>query len=114
MFEPFVARVFRCNPPCLGEELQHEGIEVHGRAEAFVVKQGEEGIPADELVRRLTMEQSSAFGPNSAKFVFQAHGVNTPDEVVLRRRLTRSQLHKLFEKLAPCLVDMELVPKRGL
>lgn len=107
MFGPFVARVFRCKHPWLGEELQHEGIEVHGRAEAVVVKQREEGIPADELVRRVTMEQSSAFGLNSAKFFFQAHGVNAPGDDVLRRRLTRSQLHKLFEKLAPCLGGME-------
>lgn len=56
MFGPFVARVFRCKHPCLGEELQHEGIEVQGRAEAFVVKQGEEWIPTDDLVRILTME----------------------------------------------------------
>jgi transposase len=38
---------------------------------------------------------------------FQVHGVNAQGEAVLRRRLTRGQLLKLFEKLSPCLVGME-------
>jgi transposase len=53
------------------------------------------------------MEQVSVVGLDLAKSVFQVHGVNAQGEAVLRRRLTRSQLVKLFEKLPPCLVGME-------
>jgi hypothetical protein len=63
---------------------------------AFVIKQGEEGIPADELVMRVTIEQSSAVGLDLAKSVVQAQGVSARGEAVLRRRVTRSQLLKVF------------------
>lgn len=53
------------------------------------------------------MDQVSVVGLDLAKSVFQVHGVNAQGEVVLRRRLTRGQLLKLFEKLPPCLVGME-------
>jgi transposase len=53
------------------------------------------------------MEQVSVVGLDLAKSVFQVHGVNAQGEAVLRRRLTRGQLLKLFEKLPPCLVGME-------
>ena len=47
------------------------------------------------------MEQVSVVGLDLAKSVFQVHGVNAQGEAVLRRRLTRGQLLKLFEKLPP-------------
>lgn len=53
------------------------------------------------------MEQVSVVGLDLAKSVFQVHGVNAQGEAVLRRRLTRGQLLKLFEKLPPCLIGME-------
>lgn len=53
------------------------------------------------------MDQVSVVGLDLAKSVFQVHGVNAQGEVVLRRRLTRGQLLKLFEKLPPCLIGME-------
>jgi len=53
------------------------------------------------------MEQVSVVGLDLAKSVFQVHGVNAQGEAVLRRRVTRCQLLKLFEKLPPCLVGME-------
>lgn len=53
------------------------------------------------------MEQVSVVGLDLAKSVFQVHGVNPRGEAVLRRRLSRGQLLKLFEKLPPCLVGME-------
>ncbi len=53
------------------------------------------------------MDQVSVVGLDLAKSVFQVHGVNAKGEVVLRRRLTRGQLLKLFEKLPPCLIGME-------
>ena len=53
------------------------------------------------------MDQVSVIGLDLAKSVFQVHGVNAQGEVVLRRRLTRGQLLKLFEKLPSCLIGME-------
>lgn len=53
------------------------------------------------------MERVSIVGLDLAKSVFQVHGISARGEVVLRRRLTRGQLMKLFEKLPPCLVGME-------
>ncbi len=53
------------------------------------------------------MEQVSVVGLDLAKSVFQVHGVNAQGEAIVRRRLTRGQLLKLFEKLPPCLVGME-------
>ena len=47
------------------------------------------------------MEQVSVVGLDLAKSVLQVHGVNAQGEAVLRRRLTRGQLLKLFEKLPP-------------
>lgn len=53
------------------------------------------------------MEQVSVVGLDLAKSVFQVHGVDAQGEAVLRRKLSRGQLLKLFEKLPPCLVGME-------
>ena len=53
------------------------------------------------------MDQVSVIWLDLAKSVFQVHGVNAQGEVVLRRRLTRGQLLKLFEKLPSCLIGME-------
>ena len=41
-----------------------------------------------------------------AKGVFQVHGVDGAGEVILRRRLSRSQILSTFELLPPCLVGM--------
>lgn len=49
----------------------------------------------------------TTIGFDIAKGVFQVHGVDGAGEVVLRRRLTRSQVTTLFEQLPPCLVGME-------
>ncbi len=53
------------------------------------------------------MEQVAVVGLDLAKSVFQVHVVNALGEAVLRRRLSRGQLQKLFAKLPPCLVGME-------
>ncbi len=49
----------------------------------------------------------TTIGFDIAKGVFQVHGVDGAGEVVLRRRLSRSQVLALFERLPPCLVGME-------
>ena len=46
-------------------------------------------------------------GLDLAKNVFQVHGVDGDGAVVLRQRLTRARLLKLFGKLPPCLVGIE-------
>lgn len=53
------------------------------------------------------MEQVAVVGLDLAKSVFQVYGVTAQGEAVLRRRLSRGQLQKLFAKLLPCLVGME-------
>jgi transposase len=42
-----------------------------------------------------------------AKLVFQAHGVNSQDKIVLQRQLRRNQLLSLFATLPLCLIGME-------
>lgn len=46
-------------------------------------------------------------GVDLAKNVFQVHGVNRQDEVVVRKQLRRAQVLDWFGKLEPCLVGME-------
>ena len=46
-------------------------------------------------------------GLDIAKHVFQLHGVDTAGQVVIRKKLRRSELLKFFESLTPCLVGME-------
>ena len=51
--------------------------------------------------------QVSTIGIDLAKSVFQVHGVDTAGKVVLTKKLRRSQVRALFEKLPACLVGME-------
>ena len=61
------------------------------------------------------MEHVSVVGLDLATSVFQGHGVNAQGEAFLRRKLTRSQLLKLFEKLPPPCRDgsVRLAPPLG-
>ena len=51
--------------------------------------------------------QISTIGLDLAKHVFQAHGIDASENVVVRKQLRRSQVMTFFEKLAPCLVGIE-------
>ena len=53
------------------------------------------------------MQQIQTIGIDLAKNVFQVHGVDESDEVVVVRQLRRNQVIPFFEKLEPCLVGME-------
>ncbi len=53
------------------------------------------------------MKQISVIGLDLAKNVFQVHGVNKSGEILLRKQLKRSEIHKFFAKLPPCLVGIE-------
>jgi transposase len=46
-------------------------------------------------------------GIDLAKQVFQVHGVDYQDKVVLRKQLRRNQLLSFFATLPPCLIGME-------
>jgi transposase len=51
--------------------------------------------------------QVSTIGLDIAKNVFQVHGVDDHGRTVLRRKVSRGQLPKLFAGLEPCLIGME-------
>ena len=53
------------------------------------------------------MGQLATMGLDTAKSVFQVHGVDAEDGVVIRPKLTRARLLKFFENLSPCLVGIE-------
>jgi transposase len=46
-------------------------------------------------------------GLDLAKNVFQVHGVDRTEQVVVRRQLSRNRLVRFFEEHAPCLIGME-------
>lgn len=46
-------------------------------------------------------------GMDTAKSVFQLHGVDENEEVVLRRQYRRTEMIRYFEKLPPALVAIE-------
>jgi transposase len=51
--------------------------------------------------------QITTIGLDIAKNVFQVHGIDAAEKVVVRKQLRRSQVMGFFEGLAPCLVGME-------
>ena len=53
------------------------------------------------------MNDITTIGLDTAKSVFQVHGVDADGEVVLRRQLKRRQVLAFFAKLRPCLVGIE-------
>ena len=42
-----------------------------------------------------------------AKNVFQVHGIDAAEKVVVRKQLRRGQVMRFFEELSPCLVGLE-------
>ena len=46
-------------------------------------------------------------GLDLAKQVFQVHGVDFQEKVVIRKQLRRNQVSSYFSKLSPCLIGME-------
>jgi transposase len=49
----------------------------------------------------------TTIGLDIAKSVFQVHGVDAADQVVIRRQLKRRAVLAFFQKLSPCLVGIE-------
>jgi transposase len=53
------------------------------------------------------MNDITTIGLDTAKFVFQVHGVDADGEVVLRRQLKRRQVLTFFAKQPPYLIGIE-------
>jgi transposase len=51
--------------------------------------------------------QITTIGLDIAKNVFQVHGIDAAEKVVVRKQLRRGQVMKFFEALPPCLVGIE-------
>ena len=51
--------------------------------------------------------QITTIGLDIAKNVFQVHGIDGDEEIVVRKQLRRSQVIRFFQELAPCLVGIE-------
>ncbi|TAA49958.1 IS110 family transposase [Shinella sp. JR1-6] len=53
------------------------------------------------------MEQIIRIGIDTSKSVFQLHGVNAAEQPVLRKKLSRKEMMKFFEKAAPTTIALE-------
>ena len=51
--------------------------------------------------------QVTTIGLDIAKNVFQVHGIDASENVVVRKQLRRSQVLAFFKALSPCLIGME-------
>jgi transposase len=51
--------------------------------------------------------QITTIGLDIAKNVFQVHGIDAAERVVVRKQLRRGQVMKFFEALPPCLIGIE-------
>ena len=51
--------------------------------------------------------QATTIGLDIAKNVFQVHGIDAAEKVVVRKQLRRSQVLTSFKALSPCLIGME-------
>ena len=51
--------------------------------------------------------QITTIGLDIAKNVFQVHGIDSDEKVVVRKQLRRGQMMRFFEELSPCLVGLE-------
>src|SRR5947207_8712139 len=56
--------------------------------------------------------QITTIGLDIAKNVFQVHGIDAAEKVVVRKQLRRGQMMKFFAALPPCLIRMRPVPAR--
>jgi len=53
------------------------------------------------------MQMITTVGLDIAKSVFQVHGIDAEDRVIIRRQLKRRYVQAFFQKLPPCLVGIE-------
>ena len=64
-------------------------------------------IVAIELHQGALDMQITTIGLDIAKNVFQVHGIDAAEKVVVRKQLRRSQVLAFFKALPPCLIGME-------
>src|SRR5690606_36547589 len=53
------------------------------------------------------MSELATVGIDLSKNVFQIHGVDSQERVILRRKLSRSDVLPFFSRIPPCLIGME-------
>jgi transposase len=53
------------------------------------------------------MKEVVTVGIDISKNVFQVHGVSAQGDVLVRRKLRRSEVSEFFERLPPCLIGIE-------
>jgi len=53
------------------------------------------------------VDQISRIGMDTSKHVFQLHGVNAAEKMVLRKKLRRKEMIAFFQKLAPTVIAIE-------
>src|SRR5579862_7847401 len=58
-------------------------------------------------MRGAVQMQVTTIGLDIAKNVFQVHGIDAAEKVVVRKQLRRSQMLAFFKALPPCLIGME-------
>src|SRR5271157_620825 len=63
--------------------------------------------PKRTTLRGAVHMQITTIGLDIAKNVFQVHGIDAAEKVVVRKQLRRGQVMKFFAALPPCLVGME-------
>jgi transposase len=51
--------------------------------------------------------QVTTIGLDLAKNVFQIHGIDRAERVVVRKQVRRGQVLRFFQDLSPCLVGLE-------
>ena len=58
--------------------------------------------------------QITTIGLDIAKNVFQLHGIDAEEKVVVRKQLRCGHVIRFFEELAPCLVGWRSAPRRTI
>src|SRR6201997_2929646 len=64
-------------------------------------------IVVNESHRGAVRMQITTIGLDIAKNVFQVHGIDAAEKVVVKKQLRRNKLMEFFKKLPPCLTGME-------
>src|SRR6202521_809702 len=58
-------------------------------------------------MRGAVQMQITTIGLDIAKNVFQVHGIDADEKVVVRKQLRRGKLMAFFEALSPCVIGIE-------
>jgi transposase len=64
-------------------------------------------VVKDLKQRRPSVKKVIRIGIDTSKHVFQLHGVNAAEEVVLRKTLRRREMERFFEQLPPTVIGLE-------